>query len=140
MDTAGRKPRTGSVSLPARMSKLRAPNVHKASRLTAYTAAKEYLQEAGQGRRSDWSRRNSRGGGGEGTIPPARQLARSTGWRFLRWPAAEAGGRTGRSWAAESRRWAAAQLLVAQMGAKIALVGGGRIMKLGGGCPLAMSG
>lgn len=43
----------------------------------------------------------------------------------LRWPAAAAGGGTGRSWAAESRRWAAAQLLVAQMGAKIALVGGG---------------
>ncbi|XP_037489308.1 uncharacterized protein LOC119368048 isoform X1 [Triticum dicoccoides] len=31
----------------ARMSKLRAANVHKASRVTAYTAAKEYLQEAG---------------------------------------------------------------------------------------------
>nr|XP_045089899.1 uncharacterized protein LOC109784699 isoform X2 [Aegilops tauschii subsp. strangulata] len=40
MDTAGRKPRTGSLSLPARMSKLRAANVHKASRVTAYTAAK----------------------------------------------------------------------------------------------------
>ena len=70
MDTAGRKPRTGSLSVPARyninpfrcllacsflvasvwykteileiyrMSKLRAANVHKASRLTAYTAAK----------------------------------------------------------------------------------------------------
>lgn len=72
MDTAGRKPRTGSLSMPARMNKLRAANVHKASRVMAYTAAKEYLQEAGRGRSNDWSRSNRRGDGGEGLIPPLR--------------------------------------------------------------------
>ncbi|KAM3272338.1 hypothetical protein ACQJBY_042469 [Aegilops geniculata] len=45
MDTAGRKPRIGSLSVPARMSKLRAANVHKASRVTAYTAAKYYKRQ-----------------------------------------------------------------------------------------------
>lgn len=39
-EAAGRRPGTASLSLPAPMNKLRAANVHKDSRVTAYTVAK----------------------------------------------------------------------------------------------------